>query len=551
MPFKTSLTRFLIERLPKNIIILFASTRHLGCRLPVYKTIFQLNLEIKPVTQAHSSRKNWFHQNGYIIFPLLAFAIPLIVRAIPEVLMGQYLVGFDTIGYYVPNTLTWLGNGVSFWGLISSAPLMYILLMGITSTGVPILFTLKITGTLLVGLLGFTTYLYANKGLSLPSKKSLTVAILSTLYFISLRISWDMFRSELAFIFLFIALTILQRNGKSVRNGLLLSLTMALVVFSHQLVAIIMFAIIIASIASFTLKKKKAELRRIIVFSIPAALLLLLVFYLNYFGFSSPVMGYSGNIAGGFETLATASHTQLVIDTLGFLAFCYLPLVPFLIFAIKKVKSNLHFNAWILWAFIPILLLLINPSTLFLGGVLPFRWILLLTYPLSFYAVEGLFAIKRSWYKLVYKIAVCALIAVLSVSFIVLPNSGAISYFGGYPTYVPKSMLQNTMQLSDCQDTANAILWTKNNMPSNGHLLVHEAFYGWAELKLDNNRIIYYGFGNPEDAARQSQENNSSNPLYLIWWVNGTGWYGQPTVPASFKELYHSGNIAIYQYSGY
>ena len=136
----------------------------------------------------------------------------------------------------------------------------------------------------------------------------------------------------------------------------------------------------------------------------------------------------------------------------------------------------------------------------------------------------------------------------MSVSFLVLPNSGALDYYGSYPTYVPKSMLQNTLQLSDCQDTANALLWAQNNMPRNGYLLVHEAFYGWATLSFDSNRLIPYFFGNLTDITNTLQENNSTNPLYLIWWVNGSGWYGQPTVPASFKELYHSGNIAIYQY---
>ena len=39
------------------------------------------------------------------LFPVLAFVIPLLVRFIPEILMGPYVVGFDTIGYYVPTTL--------------------------------------------------------------------------------------------------------------------------------------------------------------------------------------------------------------------------------------------------------------------------------------------------------------------------------------------------------------------------------------------------------------------------------------------------------------
>jgi hypothetical protein len=501
------------------------------------------------VNQARNSAKDWFRQNGHFLFPLLAFAIPLIMRAIPEILMGQYLVGFDTLGYYAPNILTWLGNGVNIWALLSSAPLLYILLMGITYAGAPIVITLKILGPLILGLLGFSVYFYANKGLSWSPKKSLTVATLSTVYFVALRISWDMFRSELALIFLFIILLLLQKNSGSLKNGLLLSLTMALVVLSHQLIAIIMFTIIIASIVNYSLKNKKAELTKLIVYSVPAAILFSIILYINYFVFSSPLVGYSVDYAGGFEALAAASHLDLIINTLGFLVFCYLPLIPFLIFGFKRFKSKMHLNIWILWIFIPILLVIISPSTFFLGGVLPFRWILLLTYPLSFYAVEGLFAIKRSWYKTVYKLAIISIIAILSVGFVALPNSGAIGYFGAYPTYIPKSMLQNTVQLSDCQGTANALSWAKSNMPSNGYLLVHEAFYGWATLNFDSNRLIPYFFDNLTDLTNTLQSNGSTNTLYLIWWVNGTGWYGQTTVPSPFTELYHSGNIAIYQYS--
>ena len=105
----------------------------------------------------------WLRQKGTLKLPFLAFAIPLIVRVIPEILMGPYLVGFDSVGYYVPNTLTWIGNGVSFFSLMSSAPLFYMLLMGITSIGAPIVVSLKILGPLLLGILGFVTYNYSHK----------------------------------------------------------------------------------------------------------------------------------------------------------------------------------------------------------------------------------------------------------------------------------------------------------------------------------------------------------------------------------------------------
>jgi hypothetical protein len=260
-------------------------------------------------------------------------------------------------------------------------------------------------------------------------------------------------------------------------------------------------------------------------------------------------MGYSVDYAGGFESLAVTSHPELIFNTLGFLAICYLPLVPLLIFSLRNSKSNIQLKAWMLWIFIPLLIVIISPTTFFLGGVLPYRWILLLTYPLSFYAVEGLFAIKWNWHKTVYKITIGVIIMILSIGFLVLPNSGALDYFGSYPTYIPKSMLQNTVQLSDCQDTANALLWAQNNMPNDGYMLVHQAFYGWATLSFNNSRLIPYFFGSPTDEVNKLQQENNSNPLYLIWWVNGTGWYGQSSVPATFKEIFQSGNIAIYLFN--
>lgn len=41
-------------------------------------------------------------------FGLAAFLMPLGVRAIPEIIVGPYPVGFDTMAFYVPNTLNWL-----------------------------------------------------------------------------------------------------------------------------------------------------------------------------------------------------------------------------------------------------------------------------------------------------------------------------------------------------------------------------------------------------------------------------------------------------------
>jgi hypothetical protein len=47
-------------------------------------------------------------------FALAAFLIPLGIRAIPEILVGPYPIGWDTIAFYVPNTLDWATGKTSF-----------------------------------------------------------------------------------------------------------------------------------------------------------------------------------------------------------------------------------------------------------------------------------------------------------------------------------------------------------------------------------------------------------------------------------------------------
>jgi hypothetical protein len=110
-------------------------------------------------------------------------------------------------------------------------------------------------------------------------------------------------------------------------------------------------------------------------------------------------------------------------------------------------------------------------------------------------------------------------------------------------------MLQNTVSLSDSQDTVNALQWVRNNMPSDARLLVHDVFYGWASLTLDGSRLIPYGYGNPESMAQKLEENGSEYKLYLVWWINGSGWHGQSTVSSAFRQVYESGRIAVFTYN--
>ncbi len=230
----------------------------------------------------HHPIKTWITHNRNIIFPAFAFLIPFIVRSIPEILMGPYIIGFDTLGFYVPNTLLWLHNGINIGSLFAVAPLFYSIYTSIVGVGGSAVFALKIISPLLLGFLGLSIFAYSKKGLGWSPSKSTFVALLGTVYFVALRASWDQLREELGLIFFFLVLMLLLNNRKMVswKNYVILSLTMMAVVLSHQLVSVLMFGVIIVTAAYSLLHKDFVRSINLVATSLPA-LFYFLFFYLS------------------------------------------------------------------------------------------------------------------------------------------------------------------------------------------------------------------------------------------------------------------------------
>jgi hypothetical protein len=325
----------------------------------------------------------------------------------------------------------------------------------------------------------------------------------------------------------------------------LLSLAMLSVVFAHQLVALIMFAMIIVTLIRFGYNKQMNDVYRLAVCSVPAIFLFLVIVYANFvvseqFSF---VSGWLNQSSEGFMTLfGFGSYEFLVVNTFGFFVFCYLPLFPLLVLGFRRFRGNIQLNSWVLCVFVALSLAMVN---IFVAH-LPYRWILLLTYPFAFYAAEGFASLHLSRHK----IGVGLIIAAFSVFFIFLPNNIAFPYYAAFPLYMPTSMLQNTISSSDCQDAVNALQWVKTNMDNGTRLLVHRAFYGWASLALNSDQLILYNYDNPEITAQRLTEDGFQYRLWLIWWVNGSGWYDQPTVSSAFGEMIHqNGRIAVFAYN--
>ena len=503
----------------------------------------------KKVVKVPDHIKTWITQKRNI-FPILSFIIPLAIRAIPEILMGPFIIGFDTMGFYVPNTLLWLHNGVNIGSLLATAPLFYVILMSIVAAGGPMVIVLKIIPPFLLGFLSLSMYGYAKKGLNWSPSKSAFVAILGTVYFVALRASWDQLREELGLVFFFAVLILLiNSKGSPLKRLLALSLAMMGVVLSHQLVSVLMFGVIVFTIAQNLCRKEFGSSTKVFLVSLPSILYFFVVYLSGVV--QSGFLNYSTNVGSPLSSwTGFTSYQSMLIDTGGFFVYCFLLILPIAVISIWRLR-NLHLRVWLFFSFILMLLPIASVS--------PFRWVLMLVYPIAFYATETLSGLKSiKWKHCVFnvrRIVILYLVlstAILSFGFIFMTSENPFVYFN--PQYVnynefqiPTSMLQNTISITDCQNTATALQWFKTNENSSAILLTHIVFYSWALLMFNEDQIRNYGFDSPDHAASTAAQEGHTQ-IFLIWWINGQGWYNQPTLSLQFHEVYRSGNIEIYGY---
>ena len=324
---------------------------------------------------------------------------------------------------------------------------------------------------------------------------------------------------------------------------------MVVVALSHQLVSVLMFGVVIFTVAFDLVRKHFVRSITLIVVSLPAILYFFTAYLNDVLG-----SGILNTSASGLSPLSNwtgfASYQTMLLGTGGFFLYCFILILPLALISLRRLR-NIQLKVWLLMS----LILVLVP----IASISPYRWVLMLSYPLAFFATESLSRLKSiKWkrYKLtVRRIAVLYLVlstAVLSIGYVMLTPQKPFLYFNpnylnSYEYQIPTSMLQNTISQTDCQSTADVLFWFKNNTDDSALLLTHTVFYSWALLNLNESQVKSYGFDDPEQSAIEALH-EGYRKIYLIWWINGQGWYAQPTLPSVFHEVYRSGNIAIYSY---
>src|SRR5437870_5972301 len=191
-------------------------------------------------------------------FALAAFLLPLFIRSIPEILVGPYPIGWDTIAFYVPNTLDWAAGKAGFAEILGTAPLMYLISVPVyLLSRVNPVWIFKIMGPILYGSMILALFRFLRVGLKWPDKQALGGALLTSLYFVTLRVSWDMYRNMLGLTFILLSLPLIE-DLKDLRNQALLLVLVVLALASDQLTGVIAL-VLVGTKALISLRRKQRD----------------------------------------------------------------------------------------------------------------------------------------------------------------------------------------------------------------------------------------------------------------------------------------------------
>ena len=492
------------------------------------------------------SMKEYTLRHPIIIIFLGSFTL----RLIPEILAGPWPLGFDTIRYYVPTMLDWANGDFNPVHFNYYTPLCYFLLFSVYRVSGSVFFTLKFLGPLLYGLLCSSFLFFVNRGLGWNNKKGLVAAFLFSVYFLTLRISWDLYRNMLGLTFFFLFLPFLRKFDELPRSRKFIASVLAiLITLSHEITSVIMFFVIFSGFAlDFFKNKRLSKVLKLSLWFMPSLIIL------SFFVYSSAIMFHE--VPGSLNYLATTSYSVLTSDVLILFFLIFGPLLPFAILGFWRDRT---LDSWslicLLGSFWPILYPWFQ--------IIPWkRWMFMLWPPFAIYIVNGFdklkmlerkFASRNGLHIHLSKLALILIIILgASIAYMVFPLNVTFSPHSTLDArlghYIPGSMLCNTFPLADCDDFEKCFQYVNKRLNDSSVLIIHESLTGWARLYVNEGKnVINYHSNSPLYGVSEAA---GYETIYLIWWVDGYGWYGQKNLPECFESVFNSSYVSVYIYRG-
>ena len=487
---------------------------------------------------------------------LLSFFVPLLLRFIPEILSWPYPLGLDTL-HYIP--IIESGQALSSFSALVDYQLFYSFgTVAYWLLGDAVL-VIKIFGPLLMGLVCIMAFLYARRGLGWGGFKSFLVALFIALYFVSLRISWDRYAQSFALIFLFATLIVLKTYNSPKRYAYA-SVFILLTVLSHQLISVILFFILGVETLILLIKRRHNDfIYSFVAISLAFGLFLFKIYMQSTGGLDIPSVN-----------VASEASISLALYMGGLLLYCYFLILPLVALGFKRVK-DWPLRLWVVWCLGAVVLLMVSTN-------LPLydwqRWVFLLVYPLLFFAVEGLDRLWSIWkdhqnkirhqVPKVFALVYIIFLIVLSGFYLAAPPEDQIPIFSKYNSYlafVPSSMVQNVVPISNIPSLFACLNWVDSNYNNDSVLILHYGLYDLARLYVHRIPIVIVNHGSLATHIQNETKlvvnminsskvalDSGNNTVYTVWWVSGEGWYGISSLPPEFKEVYQSGEMAVFSF---
>lgn len=507
---------------------------------------------------------------------VIAFFLGFAFRLIPEIVSYPHPIGFDTIYYAwrIRQGVVWFhwSEGFSSW-------LLYGLLIPIYDfLQVDSFLLLKLAAPLLFGLNTCGIYFFARKVLGWDLRRCLFAAFFFSFQISSLAISWHFYRNMLGSGILLFTLPFVKNNFKRVREFFAFALLSVLVVLSHELVSVVLFAVVFGVMLNSFLKGAKAVASKVFAAAAPSIAIFLTRIYFVLFPVSyyvetniirayQPLGHYSGvfwfftNYLGVSDTVQCyPTYLDLFCNVASMFVLLYVVFLPLVLVGFFRDRV---LDSWtVLLLFGSFGALVVPWFALDLWN----RWMLMVIYPFTFYAVNGVMKVLSArhstvntglrwlkWVKVSKRMVktILAFSFSLGLVFMVCPLFFGKSGVFCLPTtvcYVPSTMQCNSLPLMDVDGAVKALEWLNVRMDGHSVLLGQDAFFWWARLCVSNSHTVVY-FDNDFEEAISLAFQHGFNRVFFVWWNVDIGWHGI-TVPNYFFRLCDFGRISVYEYVG-
>ena len=182
---------------------------------------------------------------------------------------------------------------------------------------------------------------------------------------------------------------------------------------------------------------------------------------------------------------------------------------------------------------------------------------LMLVYPFTFYAVNGLYRILRNLKgrndrlanfsrKMVFgAVGITVLLGSVYLATPVLMKTGNAGFFV-LPNVSAHFSSAPTVPFEDVNSVVQAMDWLKQRVSNDSCIVLQHAFLTWGQLYLNNSSFIVHFRSDADFAARLALERGFSQ-VYFVWWNTDIGWYTISGLD-HFEQLADFDRISIFVY---